>query len=278
MKSIKVNNFEISNDKPFTLIAGPCVIENRDHALMIAESINLICSETNTNYIYKASFDKANRTSIKSERGIGFDESLEIFNEIKNNFKCPIITDVHNEYQCKEINNNDIVDIIQIPAFLCRQTDLLIAAGNTKKIVNVKKGQFLSPYDIPNIIEKIKSTNNENILITERGTSFGYNNLISDFRSLEIMKKYEFPIIFDATHSVQEPGGLGQSSGGKRAFVPILATAAVSVGIAGIFIETHPDPDNALSDGPNSLPLNQLKPLLDQLRVIDDLIKTNLNQ
>ena len=274
MKSIQINNFEISNDKPFTLIAGPCVIENRDHALMIAESINLICSETNTNYIFKASFDKANRTSIKSERGIGLNESLKIFEEIKNNFKCPIITDVHNEHQCKEITNSDVVDIIQIPAFLCRQTDLLIAAGNTKKIINVKKGQFLSPYDIPNIVEKIKSTKNENILITERGTSFGYNNLISDFRSLEIMKEYEFPIIFDATHSVQEPGGLGQSSGGNRAFVPILSTAAVSVGIAGIFIETHDDPDNAPSDGPNMLNLKDLKKLILKLKDFDNLAKS----
>ena len=276
MKSIKVDDFEISNDKPFTLITGPCVIENRDHALMIAESINSICSETNTNYIFKASFDKANRTSIKSERGIGLNESLKIFEEIKNNFKSPIITDVHNEDQCKELANSDIVDVIQIPAFLCRQTDLLIAAGNTKKIINIKKGQFLSPQDIPNIIEKIKSTKNENILITERGTSFGYNNLISDFRSLEIMKEYEFPIIFDATHSVQEPGGLGQSSGGNRAFVPILSTAAVSVGIAGIFIETHDDPDNAPSDGPNMLHLKDLKKLILKLKDFDNLAKSKL--
>ena len=276
MKSIKVDDFEISNDKPFTLITGPCVIENRDHALMIAESINSICSETNTNYIFKASFDKANRTSIKSERGIGLNESLKIFEEIKNNFKSPIITDVHNEDQCKELANSDVVDVIQIPAFLCRQTDLLIAAGNTKKIINIKKGQFLSPQDIPNIIEKIKSTKNENILITERGTSFGYNNLISDFRSLEIMKEYEFPIIFDATHSVQEPGGLGQSSGGNRAFVPILSTAAVSVGIAGIFIETHDDPDNAPSDGPNMLHLKDLKKLILKLKDFDNLAKSKL--
>ena len=276
MKSIQVNNFEISNDKQFTLIAGPCVIENRDHAFMIAESIDSICSETHTNYIFKASFDKANRTSIKSERGIGLNESLKIFEEIKNNFKSPIITDVHNEDQCKELANSGIVDVIQIPAFLCRQTDLLIAAGNTKKIINIKKGQFLSPQDIPNIIEKIKSTKNENILITERGTSFGYNNLISDFRSLEIMKEYEFPIIFDATHSVQEPGGLGQSSGGNRAFVPILSTAAVSVGIAGIFIETHDDPDNAPSDGPNMLHLKDLKKLILKLKDFDNLAKSKL--
>ena len=274
MKSIKINNLEISNNKPFILFVGPCVIEKRDHALKIAESIYDICNETSTQFIFKASFDKANRTSIKSVRGVGLDEALKIFNEIKNNFKCPIITDVHNESQCKELEKNEIVDIIQIPAFLCRQTDLLIAAGNTKKIINVKKGQFLSPYDIPNIIEKIQSTKNENILITERGTSFGYNNLVSDFRSLEIMKKYQYPIIFDATHSVQEPGGFGQSSGGKREFIPVLAKAAVSVGIAGIFIETHDNPDNAPSDGPNMLHLKDLKELVLKLKDFDNLAKS----
>ena len=274
MKSIKINNLEISNNKPFILFVGPCVIEKRDHALKIAESIYDICNETSTQFIFKASFDKANRTSIKSVRGVGLDEALKIFNEIKNNFKCPIITDVHNESQCKELERNEIVDIIQIPAFLCRQTDLLIAAGNTKKIINVKKGQFLSPHDIPNIIEKIQSTKNENILITERGTSFGYNNLVSDFRSLEIMKKYQYPIIFDATHSVQEPGGFGQSSGGKREFIPVLAKAAVSVGIAGIFIETHDNPDNAPSDGPNMLHLKDLKELVLKLKDFDNLAKS----
>ena len=272
MKSIKINNFEISNDKPFTLIVGPCVIENRDHALTIAENISNICEKTNTNFIFKASFDKANRTNIKSIRGVGLKEALMIFSDIKTNFKCPILTDVHNEFQCKELNN-DIVDVIQIPAFLCRQTDLLLAAGSTKKVVNVKKGQFLSPNDIPNIIEKIQSTKNENILITERGTSFGYNNLVSDFRSLEIMKEYEYPIIFDATHSVQEPGGFGKSSGGKREFIPVLAKAAVSVGIAGIFIETHEDPDNAPSDGPNMLHLKDLKELILKLKDFDNVAK-----
>ena len=261
MKSIKLNNFEISNDKPFTLIVGPCVIETRDHALALAESINNICKETNINFIFKASFDKANRTNISSVRGVSIDEALKVFNEIKTNFNCPILTDVHNELQCKELDN-EIVDVIQIPAFLCRQTDLLLSAGYTKKIVNVKKGQFLSPMDIPNIIEKITSTKNENILITERGTSFGYNNLVSDFRSLEIMKKYKYPVFFDATHSVQEPGGMCKSSGGKREFVPVLAKAAISVGIAGIFIETHDDPDNAPSDGPNMLHLKDLKELI----------------
>ena len=274
MKSIKINNLEISNDKSFTLIIGPCVVENRDHTLKIAESINKICNETNTKFIFKASFDKANRTNIKSIRGVGLYESLKIFSEIKTNFKCPIITDVHNESQCEELEKNEIVDIIQIPAFLCRQTDLLIAAGNTKKIVNVKKGQFLSPYDIPNIIEKIRSTRNDKIFITERGTSFGYNNLVNDFRSLEIMKKFNYPVIFDATHSVQEPGGLGHFSGGKREFIPVLAVAAISVGIAGIFIETHEDPDNAPSDGPNMLNLKDLKELLLKLKDFDNLAKS----
>ena len=274
MKIIKINNLEISNDKSFTLIVGPCVVENRDHVLKIAESINKICNETNTKFVFKASFDKANRTNIKSVRGVGLHEALKIFSEIKTNFKCPIITDVHNEFQCKELEKNDIVDIIQIPAFLCRQTDLLIAAGNTKKIVNVKKGQFLSPHDIPNIIEKIHSTKNDNILITERGTSFGYNNLVNDFRSLEIMKKFKYPVIFDATHSVQEPGRFGHASGGKREFIPVLAIAAVSVGIAGIFIETHEDPDNAPSDGPNMLNLKDLKELLLKLKDFDNLAKS----
>ena len=272
MKSIKINNFEISNDKPFTLIIGPCVIENRDHALTIAEDIKYICEETNTNFIFKASFDKANRTNIKSIRGVGLKEALMIFSDIKTNFKCPILTDVHNEFQCKELNN-DIVDVIQIPAFLCRQTDLLLAAGSTKKIVNVKKGQFLSPHDIPNIIEKIHSTKNDNILITERGTSFGYNNLVSDLRSLEIMKKYEYPVIFDATHSVQEPGGFGNRTGGKREFVSVLSKAAIAVGVAGIFIETHDDPDNAPSDGPNMLNLNDLKDLVLKLKDFDKIAK-----
>ena len=274
MKSIKINNFEIANDKPFTLIAGPCVIENQDHALGLAADIARICERAKINFIFKASFDKANRTNINSVRGIGLQEALPIFEAIKLNFHCPILTDIHSESQCKEIAEFDTIDIIQIPAFLCRQTDLLVAAGNTKKIINVKKGQFLSPYDIPNIIEKIKSTKNENIMITERGTSFGYNNLVNDFKSLEIMKRYEYPIIFDATHSVQEPGGLGSRSGGKREFVPILSTAAISIGVAGLFIETHEDPDNAPSDGPNMLNLKDLKELLLKLKDFDNLAKS----
>ena len=273
---IKVNlkNFTISNDQPFVLIAGPCVIEDEKHSLLMAEKINNICQKLNINYVYKSSFDKANRSSIKSLRGVDIKEGIRIFDKIKNLFNCPITTDVHNEKQCEIISQSDAVDIIQIPAFLCRQTDLLIAAAKTKKIINIKKGQFLSPYDMPNIIEKIISTNNEKIILTERGVSFGYNNLVSDFRSLEIMKKLEYPVVFDATHSVQEPGGLGNKSGGKREFIPALSKAAVSVGIAGLFIETHDDPDNAPSDGPNMIHINNLKPLLKKLIELDKVTKS----
>ena len=274
MRSIKFKNFEISNDNLFTIIVGPCVLENRDHALKMADLINNICSESNINYIFKASFDKANRTSIDSFRGVGIDKGLDIFNEIKNNYDCPILTDVHNVNECLILEKSNTVDIIQIPAFLCRQTDLLIAAGKTKKIISVKKGQFLSPNDVPNIIDKIRSTDNENILITERGTSFGYNNLVSDFRSIEIIKKNKFPVIFDATHSVQEPGGLGFSSGGKREFVSVLAKAAIAIGVAGIFIETHNDPDNAPSDGPNMLNIKDLKDLILKLKEFDKIAKS----
>ena len=274
MKKIDINNFIISNNTPFCLIAGPCVMENRTHAMSMAEIISKICQDVKINFIFKASFDKANRTSVNSERGIGLENSLEIFNEIKNTFKCPIITDVHNENQCDIISKTDIIDIIQIPAFLCRQTDLLTSAGKTKKIINVKKGQFLSPHDMPNIIEKITKTNNDNIMLTERGVSFGYNNLVSDFRSLEVMKSFKYPVIYDATHSVQEPGGLGNRSGGKRDYVPVLSKAAVAVGIAGLFIETHDNPDNAPSDGPNMINVKNLKSLLIKLKDLDTLTKS----
>ena len=274
MKKIKLKNFEISNSQQFCLIAGPCVIENRDHTYKIAKSINDICKEAKINYIFKASFDKANRSSIDSTRGVGIKKALEIFKEIKSDFSCPILTDVHNESQCIELSDNNIVDILQIPAFLCRQTDLLIAAGNSKKIINVKKGQFLSPNEIPNIIAKIHSTNNDKILITERGTSFGYNNLVNDFKAIEMMKKFKYPVIFDATHSVQEPGGLGNKSGGKREFVPVLAKAAAAVGVAGIFVETHDDPDNAPSDGPNMINILELKNLVLKLKKLDFVTKS----
>ena len=273
MININLKNFSISNDKPFVLIAGPCVIENESHSLMIAEELLKICDSIGINLIFKSSFDKANRSSIHSDRGVKLDEALKIFEKIKNHFNLPILTDVHNEDQCNQLNKDSTIDILQIPAFLCRQTDLLLAAGNTSKIINVKKGQFLSPTDVKNIFTKIETTNNKNIMITERGTTFGYNTLVNDFKGIDIMKKYEYPVIFDATHSVQQPGGQGESSGGQREFVEHLARAAVAVGVAGVFIETHQDPDNAPSDGPNMVPLNKLESLLNQLSDIDKLIK-----
>ncbi len=274
MIKINLKNFSISNNLPFVLIAGPCVIEDEKHSLFMAEKINKICENLKINYIYKSSFDKANRSSINSSRGIKLKGAIKIFKKIKQNFNCPIITDVHNEYQCECITNEDSIDVIQIPAFLCRQTDLLIAAGKSNKIINVKKGQFLSPHDIKNIIEKIESTNNNQILITERGTTFGYNNLVNDFKGIEIMKKYNYPVIFDATHSVQEPGGLGNRSGGKREFISSLSKAAIAIGVAGLFIETHQDPDNAPSDGPNMLDINNLENLMKKLILIDQISKS----
>ena len=274
MIKLNLNQFSISNSLPFILFAGPCVLENEKKTLIIAEEINKICSDLDINYVFKSSFDKANRSSIKSERGIPLSDSLKIFSKIKNEFNCPIITDVHTEDQCKKLSENNIIDILQIPAFLCRQTDLLISAAKTNKIINVKKGQFLAPSDVKNIFEKIKLVNN-NIMITERGTSFGYNNLINDFRGIDIMKQYQYPVIFDGTHSVQQPGGLGDKSGGKREFIPSLCKAAVSIGVAGIFLETHDDPDNAPSDGPNMIKLKDLKNLLVQLKEFDIIAKKN---
>tara|TARA_A100001011_G_scaffold78844_1_gene81469 strand:- start:3745 stop:4575 length:831 start_codon:yes stop_codon:yes gene_type:complete len=275
MIEIKLNKFSISNSLPFVLIAGPCVLENEKKTLFIAEEINKICNELNINYIFKSSFDKANRTSIKSERGFNLKDSLKIFEKIKKEFECPIITDVHNEEQCNILAGNKIIDVIQIPAFLCRQTDLLISAGKTNKIINVKKGQFLAPNDVKNIFEKINTVNNYNIMVTERGTSFGYNNLVNDFRAIDIMKKFKYPVIFDGTHSVQQPGGLGDKSGGKREFIPSLCKAAVSIGVAGVFLETHNDPDNAPSDGPNMVVLNDLKKILIELKDFDLIAKKN---
>lgn len=273
MKNIKIANFEISNNNNFILIAGPCVIESESHSLMMAEKIATICQKKNINFVFKSSFDKANRSSINSKRGLDIKQAETIFNKIKSTYNCPILTDVHNESQCEFLSNSDSVDILQIPAFLCRQTDLLISAAKTKKIINVKKGQFLSPYEVPNIFKKIESAGNHNIMITERGTSFGYNNLINDFKSLDIMKSYLYPVIFDATHSVQEPGGMGEKSGGKREFVSTLAKAAVAVGVAGIFIETHNDPDNAPSDGPNMLQIENLESLISKLIELDTVSK-----
>jgi len=274
MKNITINceNFQISNNNKICLIAGPCQLETEQHAMDMAGKIKEITKKFNIGFIYKTSFDKANRTSHKGKRGAGLDKSLPVFDKIKKELKIPILTDIHNTEQCSIVG--DHVDILQIPAFLCRQTDLLIAAAKTNKIINVKKGQFLAPWDMVNVTKKIFDTGNQNILVTERGASFGYNTLVSDMRSLPIMAKNGYPVIFDATHSVQQPGGLGEQSGGQREFVEYLARAAVAVGVAGVFIETHQDPDNAPSDGPNMLHLDKLENLLRQLCEIDNLIKS----
>ena len=273
MSSIKVNcgNIEISNDNKICIIAGPCQLETEQHAMDMAGKIQEITKKFGLGFIYKTSFDKANRTSIKGKRGAGLEKSLPVFDKIKKDLNIPILTDVHNENQCSIVAPH--ADVLQIPAFLCRQTDLLIAAGMTNKIINIKKGQFLSPYEVPNIFKKIESTGNTKIMITERGTSFGYNNLVNDFKALEIMKKYSYPVIFDSTHSVQEPGGLGEKSGGKREFVTTLSKAAAAIGVAGIFIETHDNPDKALSDGPNMLNIENLEDLISKLIEFDRISK-----
>ena len=270
IKQVKINNFIISNNLPFTLIAGPCQLENREHAIFIAEKIKQICEKLKINFIYKTSFDKANRTSHLSKRGLGLDKSIKIFDEIRNTLKIPILTDVHTSEQCEIIKNT--VDIIQIPAFLCRQTDLLQSAARTNLVINIKKGQFLAPWDVPNILRKVE-TLNQSILLTERGVSFGYNTLVSDMRSISIMKKSNYPVIFDATHSVQQPGGKGDQSGGQREFIYDLSKAAVSIGIAGLFLEVHDDPGNAPSDGPNMLKLSELENFLIKIQKIDKLVK-----
>ncbi len=268
---VKCSNFVIANDKPFTLIAGPCQLENEQHAIKMSTELKKITSELGINLIYKTSFDKANRTSLKGKRGMGLEKSLPIFDKIRKEVGLPILTDIHTAEQCSIVA--DHVDVLQIPAFLCRQTDLLIAAAKTGKIINVKKGQFLAPWDMANVIKKIEDSGNKNILLTERGASFGYNTLVSDMRALPIMSKFGFPIVFDATHSVQQPGGMGEKSGGQREFVPYLARAAIAVGVGAIFMETHEDPDNAPSDGPNMVPINEVKPLLKKLTEIDKLVK-----
>ena len=268
---VKCNNFEISNNKPFTLIAGPCQLESEKHAIMVSSELKKITNVLGINLIYKTSFDKANRTSLKGKRGLGLEKSLPIFDKIRTEIGVPVLTDIHTAEQCDKVANH--VDVLQIPAFLCRQTDLLVAAAKTGKIINVKKGQFLAPWDMSNVIKKLEDSGNKKILITERGASFGYNTLVSDMRSIPIMSKFGFPIVFDATHSVQQPGGMGERSGGQREFVPHLSRAAIAVGIGAIFIETHDDPDNAPSDGPNMVPLSEIKNLLKKLVEIDKLIK-----
>ena len=273
MKNFKVNcgNIEISNNNKICIIAGPCQLETEQHAMDMAGKNKKITSKFNMGFIYKTSFDKANRTSLKGKRGAGLEQSLPVFDKIKKELNIPILTDIHNAEQCSIVAPH--ADVLQIPAFLCRQTDLLVAAAKTNKVINVKKGQFLAPWDMINVTKKISDSGNENILVTERGASFGYNTLVSDMRSLPIMAKNGYPVIFDATHSVQQPGGLGETSGGQREFVEYLSRAAVAVGVAGVFIETHQDPDNAPSDGPNMVPLDKLEKLLSQLFEIDNLIK-----
>jgi 2-dehydro-3-deoxyphosphooctonate aldolase (KDO 8-P synthase) len=270
-KTVKCGKLRISNSGTFTLIAGPCQLENEKHALDVASKLKEITQKLNIGLIYKTSFDKANRTSLKGKRGAGLETSLPIFEKIRKDLGIPVLTDVHTIEQCGIVSKH--VDVLQIPAFLCRQTDLLIAAAKTGKIINVKKGQFLAPWDMVNVIKKIEDSGNKNILVTERGASFGYNTLVSDMRSLPIMAKNGYPVVFDATHSVQQPGGMGNKSGGQREFVEHLARAAVAVGVAAIFIETHPDPDNTPSDGPTMVPLMKMPNLLKQLFEIDKLVK-----
>jgi len=274
-KSVKCGKLNISNKSPFTLIAGPCQLESEKHALGVAIELKKITQKLGIGLIYKTSFDKANRTSLKGKRGAGLEKSLPVFDKIRKDVDIPVLTDVHTAEQCQIISNH--VDVLQIPAFLCRQTDLLVAAAKTGKVINVKKGQFLAPWDMVNVIKKIEDSGNRNILVTERGASFGYNTLVSDMRSLPIMAKNGYPVVFDATHSVQQPGGMGDKSGGQREFVEYLARAAVAVGVAAVFMETHPDPDNAPSDGPNMVPLSKMPKLLNQLVEIDKLIKNGKN-
>ncbi|MEL7468282.1 MAG: 3-deoxy-8-phosphooctulonate synthase [Pseudomonadota bacterium] len=260
-----------SNERPFALIAGPCQAESTDHAVDIAGAMAEICHARSIGYVFKASFDKANRTSVDGVRGLGLENGLRTLQSVKDQIGCPVLTDVHLPEQCVPVA--EVCDILQIPAFLCRQTDLLLAAGATGAAINVKKGQFLAPWDMPNVAAKIASTGNQNITLCERGTSFGYNTLVTDMRALPQMAATGYPVIFDATHSVQQPGGLGGASGGQREFAPVLARAAAAVGVAGFFIETHRDPDSAPSDGPNMIPLDRMASLLDRLQAIDQAAK-----
>lgn len=270
-KTVTVGSLEIGNDKPFTLIAGPCAMESRDHALEMATALTEITARLGIGLIYKSSFDKANRTSVHSPRGMGIDKALPVFAEIQEKFGCPVITDVHTEEQCAIAA--ETVDVLQIPAFLCRQTDLLVAAAKTGAAVNVKKGQFLAPWDMRQVVAKLVESGNDRVMLCERGASFGYNTLVSDMRALPIMAETGYPVIFDATHSVQQPGGQGTTSGGQREFVPVLARAAIAIGVAGVFMETHQDPDQAVSDGPNMVPLQEMEALLLRLQQFDQLSK-----
>jgi 2-dehydro-3-deoxyphosphooctonate aldolase (KDO 8-P synthase) len=272
MKTVTIKDIPCANDRPFILIAGPCQIESRDHAFEMCGAVKSLADGLGIPFIYKSSYDKANRTSLKGARGIGINKGLEILADIRAHFNVPVLTDVHTQEQCALAGQ--VVDVLQIPAFLCRQTDLLIAAAQTGKVVNVKKGQFLAPWDMGNVAAKIAESGNDNVLLCERGSSFGYNTLVSDMRALPIMAKTGYPVIFDATHSVQQPGGLGGSSGGDRTMVPVLARAAVAVGVAGVFMETHQDPDNAPSDGPNMIKISDLRGILQTLVRLDKIAKT----
>lgn len=273
MKHVDISGLRVGNDQPLTLIAGPCQLESADHAQMIAGTLAEACRAAGAQFIFKGSFDKANRTSVSGKRGLGIDEGLKVLQSVKDTLGVPVLTDIHLPDQCAPVAQ--VADILQIPAFLCRQTDLLLAAGETGAVINVKKGQFLAPWDMPNVVAKIESTGNTRILLTERGTSFGYNTLVADMRALPQMAATGYPVVMDATHSVQQPGGQGGSSGGQREFAPVMARAAVALGVAAVFIETHQDPDNAPSDGPNMIPLSQMGELIETLMAFDKLAKAN---
>jgi 2-dehydro-3-deoxyphosphooctonate aldolase (KDO 8-P synthase) len=273
MYTVNIGLLSVSNDLPLLVIAGPCQLESTDHAQMIAGKMAETCAAHGAQFVFKGSYDKANRTSLGGKRGLGMDEGLKVMQSVKDAIGCPVLTDIHTAEQCATVA--ETCDILQIPAFLCRQTDLLLAAGETGAVINVKKGQFLAPWDMPNVVSKIESTGNKRILLTERGASFGYNTLVADMRSLPIMAKTGYPVVMDATHSVQQPGGQGGSSGGQREFAPVMARAAVSIGIAAVFIETHEDPDNAPSDGPNMIPLDQMDGLVKSLMGFDRLAKAD---
>ncbi|MEO9518315.1 MAG: 3-deoxy-8-phosphooctulonate synthase [Paracoccaceae bacterium] len=273
MKNVAVADFTVGNDMPLTVIAGPCVLESVDHAQNIAGQMKETCARAGAQYVFKASYDKANRTSVSGQRGMGLDQGLKALQSVKETIGVPVLTDVHSDTQCAVAA--EVADVLQIPAFLCRQTDLLLAAGETGAAINVKKGQFLAPWEMPNIISKLESTGNTRILLTERGTSFGYNTLVTDIRSLPQMAQTGYPVVMDATHSVQQPGGRGGSSGGQREFAPVMARAAVALGVAAVFIETHPDPDNAPSDGPNMIHLHDMPKLIETLMAFDALAKQN---
>jgi len=273
-RHVKAGQVTFGNDLPLVLIAGPCQMESRDHAMEMAAACKELTAKLDIGFIFKASFDKANRTSLKGQRGLGLDKALDVFSEIKESLGVPVLTDVHSAEQCQPVAK--VVDVLQIPAFLCRQTDLLIAAAKTGAVINVKKGQFLAPWDMKNVVAKITDSGNDNVLVTERGTSFGYNTLVTDMRGLpQMAHDTGMPVVFDATHSVQQPGGQGGSSGGDRRFAPVLARAAVAVGVAGVFIETHDDPDNAPSDGPNMIPIRELPSVLETLIAIDKVAKAH---